>query len=350
MKRSTLLLVALLLPLTAFSQSLQLVAVGDVLLHKKLQRYGMKHRFSDLWKSVTPYLQEADIAYANLEGPIARDITRRGTKANPKTSADKIYTSFPMFNYPPSLAADLKRSGIDIVSTANNHSLDRYGIGIDKTITILNENNIYAVGSRKSKQQDGFVRLLNKNGFSSLWIACTQDTNGIDDKNKQILYCHKNDHANFILETIKQNRDKVDFIVVTPHWGTQYQLQPNLTQKHLAKKWLESGATLIIGNHPHVLQPVTFYTTKDNRKTLIAYSLGNFVSNQGSLNNRLSGILEIMFTKKNNQLNLQTASFRPTIMQNRAGKLSLELINKTQKNLLGKIKKQLDNEIDLKPF
>jgi poly-gamma-glutamate synthesis protein (capsule biosynthesis protein) len=349
MKPSTLLLITLLMPLLASADNLHLVAVGDVLLHKKLQRHGMQQSFSALWKSASPYLQQADIAYANLEGPIARNITQRGLEASPTTSVGKIYTSFPMFNYPPKLATDLQRSGFDIVSTANNHSLDRYGIGVEKTINILNEHKIHYVGSRKSELEAGFSRFITQNGFRSLWIACTQDTNGIEDKKNQVLFCHKKAHANFILKTIKDYKDKVDFIVVTPHWGVQYQLKPNKTQKTLAKKWLEAGATLIIGNHPHVLQPIRFYTTQDKRKTLIAYSLGNFVSNQGSLNNRLSGLLSVSFVKEKRQTIISKVSFLPTIMQNRHGKLSLKLINKNQKRLLNKVRKQLDKGVLLQP-
>lgn len=328
-----------------YSQTITILAAGDVLLHKKLQTFGIEKGFATLWQKFIPNIQSADIAYANLEGPVAENLLPTSIEAKPDTDIDKIYTSFPMFNYPPQLVDALKQTGFDIVSTANNHALDRSSRGIDKTLDKLKQSDLSFIGTRQNNSTMPFFKIISAKGISMLWIACTQDTNGIEDTNKQVLYCFKKGDSEFIEQTIRDYKNKVDIIIITPHWGEQYELMPSKTQQQYAKRWLDEGASLVIGNHPHVLQPIRYYQTQDGRQTLIAYSLGNFVSNQGSLNNRLSGLLELKFEKDNNITQLKGASFMPTIMSNRGSKLSLEKID--NKTYLSLIEKQIDKNIKI---
>ncbi len=308
-----------------FASELTIHAVGDVLLHKKLQLKGLSVGFDSLWHNVIPFIKKADISYANLEGPVAVNINRRGQEIlNTKAQFKNIYTSFPMFNYHPSLVPALKSSGFDIVSTANNHSLDRYGIGVDKTIEQLNKYQLNFMGSKTSTKATNWYSLTNKKGLSLAWISCTQDTNGIKDHNNQILYCYKKTHQKIIFSLIKDLKNKVDGIIITPHWGKQYFHKPTKQQKYFAKKWLDAGALLILGSHPHVIQPIKKYKTIDGRLTYIAYSLGNFVSNQGSLKNRTSGVLAITLNKDAGLTTIKSIKLYPTYMQNRGGKLGLE--------------------------
>lgn len=313
-----------------------IAAVGDVLLHQPLQTRAAKVGFEALWSQATTLLREADISYANVEGPIAEGVTRRGWVINDaKPLNPEVYSSYPLFNYPPALASALKSSGIDIVSTANNHSLDRYSIGIDKTIDSLGNAGLPFVGTRKSNSDMGFYQIVKAKGFQLAWIACTQDTNGIRDKNKQVLYCFKRDDRRYILDLIAKLKDHVDGIIVSPHWGKQYSHTPNQAQKHFAKQMLNAGATAIIGSHPHVVQPVVKYKTQDGRDTLIAYSLGNFVSFQGTPKNRSTIILNLALNMSDkNKLELCGLRYRPAYMVNRSGmsRMSLKLLSKKDKN------------------
>lgn len=242
------------------------------------------------------------------------------------------------------MSEDLKLTGFDIVSTANNHTLDRYSLGVDKTIAQLKQANIDYVGTRQTNTTVPFYTFTKKNSFKLMWIACTQDTNGIEDRTNQVLYCYKKKDSDLIRQAIQYYKNKVDIIIVTPHWGKQYQLKPSTTQRRYAKRWLEYGANIIISNHPHVLQPIQFHITRDNRQTLIAYSLGNFVSNQGSINNRLSGLLKITLDKTQNGTSITKASFIPTLMINRGDKLSLKKLHKSRR-WLRKLRRQIDNQI-----
>ena len=238
----------------SYANQLTIHAVGDVLLHKKLQLKGARDGFDSLWRDVIPFIKKADLSYANLEGPVAENINKHGKKVlNARDPYKNIYTSFPMFNYPPSLVPALKSSGFDIVSTANNHSLDRYSIGIDKTIKQLNKYQLKFTGSKKADEPTNWYSITNKNGISLAWLSCTQDTNGIKDHHQQILYCYKKQHQKIILSLIKKLKNKVDGIIITPHWGTQYFHKPTNQQQVFAKKWLNAGALLILGSHPHVI-------------------------------------------------------------------------------------------------
>ena len=305
--------------------SLVIAAVGDVLLHDPLQAKALRQGFTSLWEAALPFLKLADVAYANLEGPIADGINRLGQEINNRSQFKNIYTGFPMFNYPPHLATALKESGFDIVSTANNHGLDRYAIGVDKTINALNKAGVAYIGTRQRGSNQSWIHVIQKNGFKIAWISCTEMTNGFNDKYKQVLYCYKKNDKKWILNTIKELKFKVDAIIISPHWGEEYQRTPNAEQKQFAREVLEEGATAVLGSHPHVLQPMQKYITKDGRATIIMYSLGNFVSYQGKPHTRNTIILFLNLNKTSQGTIISDVRFVPMYMQNRNGWNDLKL-------------------------
>ena len=352
MKKILIINVLLFLPILVFGRSISFIAndqhqgssvtiaaVGDILMHETLQRKAAKDGFSSLWEQVIPYLKKADITYGNLEGPIAQGVSKTGKLVeDPGHRYDNyVYSSYPKFNAHPNLAEALKTSGFNIVSFANNHSLDRYGIGVDRTIENLNDVGVQSVGARKSSEKHPWYLITHKKNISIAWIACTQDTNGIKDTHGQILYCYKRDDQKQLLADIKMLKAKVDAIIVLPHWGIQYQQKPSQQQIHFAHKVLNAGALVVIGNHPHCLQPIEKYTTKDDRETLIAYSLGNFVSFQGTPKNRATVVLYIHLKKINRRIKISGVRYLPLYMQNRSGinKLKLVVLNKKDKGSIG---------------
>ncbi|MBS0286937.1 MAG: CapA family protein [Proteobacteria bacterium] len=309
----------------AKGQSIVIAAMGDILLHHPLQVKASTHGFESLWKAATPYIKQADIAYANLEGPIAIGINNAGHQVSDPYRFDySIYTDYPAFNYHPRLAQDLKNSGFTIVSTANNHAFDRRAIGVDKTIDILDNAHVMHVGTHKSGAKTPIYKIIEKNGLKIAWIACTESTNNPDAEN-QMLYCYKNKDKTKILSTIGTLKNAVDAIIVAPHWGLEYQERANSTQRAFAHQVLEKGATAVIGSHPHVLQEVETYTTQDNRSTLISYSLGNFVSFQGSTRTRSTVILLLGLTKTSQGTIINGVRYVPMVMINRNGTNQIHL-------------------------
>ncbi|CEK12020.1 CapA family protein [Legionella hackeliae] len=305
-----------------FAGNVHIIAVGDVLLHKPLQKTGMEKGFSTLWLAVIPQLDNADITYGNLEGPAAEMLDSRG---NSTTNIKEAYTAFPMFNYPPSLISALKLSGFDVVSTANNHTLDRWGTGIDKTIANLQTNAIAFTGTRRQNSEDAWFAETTSNNVSIAWLACTQDTNGIADKHRQVLHCYRDKQQ--VLQLISELAKTHDAVIVTPHWGVEYQTRPNKAQQALAKEFAEAGALAILGSHPHCVQPFAWLTTQNGRKVFVAYSLGNFISNQGSLKNRSSGLLSLHLEKnENGRISIAKILYQPTFMENRGNQMRLTLV------------------------
>ncbi|MDI9819050.1 MULTISPECIES: CapA family protein [unclassified Legionella] len=304
-----------------FAEKAHIIAVGDILLHDRLQQKGGDKGFDTLWSALIPYLTQADVTYGNLEGPAAGMIDRRG---NLTTDVRQAYTSYPMFNYPPLLIHALKSSGFDIVSTANNHTLDRLAIGIDKTIEALHANNLAFTGTRRQHSEDAWYATTKTATLSIAWLACTQDTNGIMDRHRQVLLCQRDKQQ--LLNLVSELAQHHDAVIVTPHWGIEYQSNPNKAQRQLAQELAESGALAVLGSHPHCVQPFDWLTTSKGKKVFVAYSLGNFISNQGSLKNRASGLLSLHLKKHHGITLIEKVSYQPTYMENRGNQMHLGLV------------------------
>lgn len=264
------------------SERLSVAMVGDVLLHQPQHQQALRaeNGHVSLWEDILPVIQSADIAYANLEGPIAPGTAGLGRMVkDPGRVFDKnVYTSYPMFNYHDFLADDLKRSGFDVVSTANNHALDRGSRGADVTIEHLARVGLGFTGTRSTRYpQASFAARLRVNGWVISFVACAEHTNGIGDTQKQVLLCNQD-----ALQVVRSEASDptVDVVIATPHWGDEYQSLPNSRQKQFAQALANAGATAIVGSHPHVPQPASELTAADGKVVPVVYSLGNFVSNQ----------------------------------------------------------------------
>ncbi len=278
------------------SSEVVVAAVGDVLLHDAVQEEAARAPTGHfgLWSDLAALLGGADITYANLEGPLADGVTAQGRLVDHPVGVydGAVYSGYPMFNYPSTVAAALARAGVDVVSTANNHSLDRYGIGVDRTLAALAAAGVRATGTRHSAGPAApWHAITEARGYRIAWLACTYGTNGIPDPAGQVLMCY--DDRQEVLDTIRRlaTDPAIDAVIATPHWGAEYSHDPLDRQRDLARQMLDAGAAAVIGSHPHVVQPLERVTTADGRLGLVAYSLGNFVSNQRSLARRTSIVL-----------------------------------------------------------
>lgn len=281
-----------------------IAAVGDVLLHGRLQQqaFDQSDRFISLWSGVRDLLEQADVTYANLEGPTAEGVIANGSDVPDPGQVfdDYVYTSYPQFNYHPSLIEDLMASGVDVVSTSNNHSLDRRALGADRTIEALERQGLPYTGTRGSDGSGDWYTFTETGGFKLAWLGCTYGTNGISDPADQVLRCFNDRSTVLSLVTELAGRSDVDAVIVTPHWGQEYQATPNQDQVDLAHDILDAGAVAVIASHPHVLQPWERYETSDGRETFVLYSLGNFVSGQNHLARRSTLLLYLGLTRASN--------------------------------------------------
>ncbi|NGZ06462.1 MAG: CapA family protein [Magnetococcales bacterium] len=309
----------------------RILAVGDILLHDTLQKQAVRvGSFAPLWQQLTGLIQSADISFANLEGPAAAGVNSTGGHVqDPGLIFDQqVYNSFPLFNYPAQLVADLAISGFDILSLGNNHILDRKALGIDRTIAALEQAGIAYSGARRSNhevQRQPWVAILTRNGLTTAWIGCSYGTNGVIDFRRQVLLCHA--HQQEIRQLVTLWKDQVDAVFITPHWGEENSTQPTPVQEEFAKEMLELGALAILGSHPHTVQPWVKHRTRDGRETLIVYSLGNFVNGQKQIWQQSIALLLLDLIQDQGKTRIAQVRFVPAFMANQEGERLLTALD-----------------------
>ena len=285
--------------------SATLIAIGDILVHQSVYTdavtdQGVYH-FFPMFEKVMPFIENADIAIANQE-------TMIGGK-------ELGLSSYPTFNSPYEIGDALKETGIDIVTLANNHTLDRGEKAILNALNHWDAIDMLYTGAFKSSEDREIIRTVTKNGITFSFLSYSYGTNGIPiPKDKSYL-------INLIdLKLIEQDIEKAntlsDVIVVSMHWGNEYETSPNEAQIDLANALSTLGADIIIGHHPHVLQPFDWIERTDGSKTLVMYSLGNFLSAQEGVERLSGGIGGVEVTKIVEQgktvIKLADPSFVPT--------------------------------------
>lgn len=263
------------------------ISVGDIMVHKT-QLDGAKtangYDFSSFFKEVSPYFQKADLAVGNLE------LTFGGSE-----SGD--FRGYPTFNTPDELADAIKNSGINMLMTSNNHSNDTSLYGLKRTAQVLKEKNIEFTGTRETESEPKYiVKEINniKIGIANF----TYETPGDDATRKYLNGGAINIDANGLINTFSHQRIETfyseaqsfiedmknagaEFITFYMHWGEEYQLTANTWQKSIAQRLSNMGVDMIIGGHPHVVQPMELIHSEDGQNTTVCiYSLGNAVSNQ----------------------------------------------------------------------
>ena len=282
------------------TERISIGAVGDILLHESLQVQASQEpqRHRHLWHAIKGLLKEVDVMYGNLEGPIAYGL---GLQGNPKTKKAAfaagpsgctemedqhhfdgyVYTGFPRFNFNEGLAKDMALDGIDVVTTANNHALDRCSRGINRTLAALRAAGIRWTGTRQTVTEPWHAS-SNTSNVTVAWLGCTSAGIPIQkDWNAKSAAVLKCDNTTAIKLMVKELKESHDAVIVLPHWGEEYATEPEQWQRDSAHAWLEAGAIAILGNHAHVTQAAETYLTSEGRRALIAYSLGNFISHQG---------------------------------------------------------------------
>lgn len=264
------------------------ISTGDIMVHST-QLTGAKtasgdYDFSAFFKEATPYFKAADLAVANLE------VTFGGTESGK-------FSGYPAFNTPDSLADTIKESGLNFLITSNNHAYDTGLFGLKRTAQILKQRGIEFTGTRESDQEPAYaVKEINniKIGIANFTYETSGQTPGRKYLNGAIIAQEANSLINsFSYEHIddfyaeaadiitKMKSDGADYILFYMHWGNEYKTSPDTWQKTIAQKLSNLGVNMIIGSHPHVIQPLELIRSEDGESTTVClYSMGNCVSNQ----------------------------------------------------------------------
>ena len=315
-------------------------AVGDVMMHNpQINAYYQNdnYDFTHNFEKIAPYIRQSHISIANLE-------TTFGGKA-------RGYSGYPMFNSPDELADALAWAGFNVISTINNHTMDTGIKGLLRTLEVLGSKELSVVGTKSTVEEESFI-IKDVNGIKVGITAYTYETprfgtfktlNGIkvpkeaEDLIDSFSYQYFEEDLLKIKDRIDLMRDKgAEIIVFCVHWGQEYQRTPNSYQTQMAKKLSDYGVDVIFGSHPHVLQPIEIIQSEESQtKTLVAYSLGNFISNQRfeTVNNRYTedGMIVTVEFKKDlntNEISLNNVLYMPTWVHRyqEAGRLRYEVL------------------------
>lgn len=247
-----------------------ILAAGDVIMHDAVIRSGKIHddtyNYNDIFKEIKPYVDEADFSLINFEGSCME--------------TDKNYTGYPLFNAPPAIISAFADVGFDMVNNGNNHCLDRKLSGLLESRNIIKQQNMQVIGTFQDAYEPRHkIHDLNgiKVGFLSYTYGCNMNENYLseEERNNHLSLIDKNR----IESEIKVLSPLVDLVVVLMHWGVEYRLEPTEEQKDLANTIFQSGADIILGSHPHVIEPSEIREIDGEIKYVI-YSMGNFLSNQ----------------------------------------------------------------------
>lgn len=287
-----------------------MTAIGDVLCHNTqywdaYNKDTDTYDFSYVFEDIKHYFEATDLSIGNLETSFA--------------GKERGYSNYPTFNSPDSLAYALKEMGLDMITTAGNHCLDMGFSGLSKTIDVLDGAALKHLGTYKTKEERDQIFITDVKGVKIAFINYTYGTNGIpvpSDKE----FCVNLIDKDLIKKDIESAKSQdVDMIVACMHWGTEYRTTANAEQEELADFLFENGIDVILGNHPHVLEPmekrtVTLEdgTTKDG---FVIYACGNFICDQNAENTRNSIILNLTITKHSDgKITIDKANYVPIYM------------------------------------
>lgn len=254
-------------------QRAHVVAVGDLLMHTNVKNSAKAAMSADnhdgfgaLFEHVDTWIKQSDVAFANLETPVA-----------PKSHRA---TASMVFNVSPSLLPALKETGFDVLSFANNHVYDQGRNGFIETMENLNSSGMTWIGGGATCDDARAAKLLEVNGLKIAWIATSKVYN--DNLNTE-----EDTHCSFELDVSQAldsaaaaRRAGAEFVVLSAHWGHEYKTAPHANEVKDARALMDGGIDVVLGHHPHVVQPVEIRKTPDGRIGVTAYSLGNFISNQ----------------------------------------------------------------------
>ncbi|MCK9279837.1 MAG: CapA family protein [Melioribacteraceae bacterium] len=298
--------------------SVSFSVVGDLMCHSVQFKYAQvkedSFNFNPVYSQIEKFLSKSDFTIGNLETVIAGNRYK--------------YTGYPAFNSPEEYIKALADVGFDFLYTTNNHSLDRGEIGLKNTNEKIVINKMIPIGSFEKGKDT--ISIFEKNGIKFSLLAYTYGTNGFTLKDKSEFSLNYID-TNKIKKDIKIARSKqAEICIVYFHFGEEYSRKPSTFQKEIVKKSISYGADIILASHPHVLQPIEFFKNPSSKldSGFVAYSLGNFFSNQKWRYSDAGMILNFELTKdqQTNKINLSKIDYIPTWVHKYSGVNKKEFI------------------------
>ena len=291
-----------------------LIAAGDAIVHPGIwmeaqktarlaggeRRYDFSHLFTECAEEIAAY----DIAFINQETLMAGE--------------EYGYSGYPRFNTPRDLAADLITAGFDVVNIANNHMMDQMADGLASTITFWKTQPVTLIGGYETAADYDTPRIVEKNGIRIAFLSYCYGTNGLSMPAGYELIIPYLDEETIRRQTAAA-RECADFVIVSVHWGEDSVQAVTEEQKTYAKLFADCGVDVVLGHHPHLIQPVEWITGEDGNRMLCAYSLGNLFSLMARAENMVGGFLALEFVMEDGACRLENTVFHPTVFYYNTG-------------------------------
>lgn len=292
---------------------IDIVMVGDILLHENVQESGKledgTYNYDHLFANITEDIQEADIAIANQE------VILGGTEIG-------LY-GYPNFNGPYEVGDALAKAGFNVILHATNHTLDRGKTALVNCMDFWNtkHSDVAVLGIFESQDAyDNNIYVYEQDGVKIAILNYTYGTNGMPTPDDMPFAVAMLEEEKVLADLEKANME-ADFVVVCPHWGTEYQHTQSAEQQRWAQLFLENGVDLVLGTHPHYIQPVEMLTDEEGNQMLVYYSLGNFInstgeSGRGTADRMIGCMAEITVARKENgEVYIKEYGIEPLVTQ-----------------------------------
>jgi len=285
---------------------INLMMIGDMLIHEGVYKSALQadgsYNFDHLFKNVLGDVSAADISIVNQETILG--------------GVELGLSGYPCFNSPYELGDAIAKAGFNVVLQATNHTIDKGLTGVENCLNYWATKHplITVLGINETQEHYNDIYVYQKNGFKIAILNYTYGTNGIALPASKPYIVNLLDKDKITADVTKA-KTMADLVVVCPHWGTEYVYTPDSNQKYWTQLFSSLGVDLVIGSHPHVIEPVETIERSDGHKMVVFYSLGNFVSNQDASPRMLGGMAKVTFRKDDTGAYIKDYSIVPLVTQ-----------------------------------
>lgn len=290
------------------SSKICFMAAGDNLIHDNIYKQaaaragGAGFDFSLPYDEIAPIFEPADIAFINQETIIA----------------EKLFelSGYPLFNSPEAVGDKLVDMGFNVVNISNNHMFDMGEQGLVAALDFWqSKQDVLTMGAWRNEQDMQKPILFERNGITIGFVPVTEHTNGLKLPKDTDLRFIRSDEYELMKQQVDLAKENSDFVIVSIHWGTENSTETNDNQIYISQLLADWGVDLVLGHHSHTLQPMEWRTGKAGNKTLVVYSLGNFISSMLDPQNMLGGVLKLEIEKNGGETAITKAQMIPVVTQ-----------------------------------
>ncbi len=288
--------------------TVDIMMIGDILAHEGVYNSGLQadgtYNFDHLFKNIKSDISAADIRIVNQETILG--------------GVELGLSGYPCFNSPYEIGVAEAKAGFNVILHATNHTLDKGLTGVENCLNFWKTNypEMAVLGINETEEDYNDIYVYNKDGFKIAILNYTYGTNGIAIPASKPYIVNMLD-VDKITQDVTKAKEIADMVVVCPHWGTEYVYEPDSNQKYWTNLFLKLGVDVVIGAHPHVMEPVETLTRDDGHQMVVYYSLGNFVSNQDKMPRMLGGMAKVTLVKSgtDNSCYVKQYSYTPIVTQ-----------------------------------